>query len=194
LTKEALDEAVAEFIESQKLRDRKLYSKFGDEPPELVPILRKALPEEDPEKVAKEKKALIEKALARHEQLEQEYQERETSEESESDEEEQAWDCQSILSTYTNTDNHPAVIKTTARVVKTKQHMQLHKQFKVPLDGLMAEEITMEKPALKRPLVEESDSEGEEPSVPVDKAGRKKQLKEEKREKRKLKKELKLAF
>ncbi len=88
VTKEALDEAVAEFIESQKLRDRKLYSKFGDEPPELVPILRKPLPEEDPEKVAKEKKALIEKALARHEQLEQEYQERETSEESESDEDE----------------------------------------------------------------------------------------------------------
>lgn len=38
-----LDEAVNEFIESQKLRDRKLYKKFNesDEPPELIPILKK---------------------------------------------------------------------------------------------------------------------------------------------------------
>ena len=45
------------------------------------------------------------------------------------------------MSTYTNTDNHPAVVKTSGRVVRTKQPIELHKQFKVPLDGLMAEEI-----------------------------------------------------
>ena len=54
---------------------------------------------------------------------------------------EKKWDCATILSTYTNTDNHPAVVKTQGRVVRTKQRIELHKQFKVPLDGLMAEEI-----------------------------------------------------
>ena len=39
-----LNEAVNEYIESQKLRDRKLYAQFNesDEPPELVPILKKS--------------------------------------------------------------------------------------------------------------------------------------------------------
>ena len=64
----------------------------------------------------------------------------------ESDEEsdrEEKWDCQTILSTFTNTDNHPGVIKTT-RVVKPKQNrLDLHKQLKVPIDGLVAEEIDL---------------------------------------------------
>lgn len=63
-----------------------------------------------------------------------------SSEESDEDDEKK-WDCATILSTYTNTDNHPAVVKTSGRVVRTKQRIELHKQFKVPLDGLMAEEI-----------------------------------------------------
>lgn len=29
---------------------------------------------------------------------------------------EEKWDCETILSTYTNTDNHPGVIKTTKRI------------------------------------------------------------------------------
>jgi hypothetical protein len=33
-------------------------------------------------------------------------------------------------------------VKTQGRVVRTKQRIELHKQFKVPLDGLMAEEIS----------------------------------------------------
>jgi hypothetical protein len=45
ITAEALDDAVNEFIESQKIRDRKLYKDFrpnkDTEPPELVPIIRK---------------------------------------------------------------------------------------------------------------------------------------------------------
>ena len=133
--------------------------------------------------------------------LEKEYQERETSEdESSEEEEEREWDCQSILSTYTNTDNHPAVIKTVGRVVKTKQRMELHKQFKVPLEGLMAEEITIVKEKPKKPakaLVEADDSSDdadEEKGGNESKAARKKQMKQEKREKRKLKKELKIAF
>ncbi len=41
ISKEMLDEAVNEFIESQKIRDRKLYSDFNKGEKELVPILRK---------------------------------------------------------------------------------------------------------------------------------------------------------
>ena len=55
--------------------------------------------------------------------------------------------------------------------------MQLHKQFKVPLDGLVAEEINLPEKPKKSPLVEESDSDEEEEAAPTDKAGRKKQLK-----------------
>jgi len=141
---------------------------------------------------------IIEKSLVIHEMLEKEYQERETSEDESSEEEaeEREWDCQSILSTYTNTDNHPAVIKTAGRVVKTKQRMELHKQFKVPLDGLMAEEITVVKPKKIPVLVEADDSSDDADEAVKDdsKASRKKQMKQEKREKRKLKKELKIAF
>lgn len=55
-----------------------------------------------------------------------------------SDDDKNKWDCNTILTTFTNTDNHPGVIKTT-RVVKQKAKIELHKQFKVPVDGLMAE-------------------------------------------------------
>ena len=42
-------------------------------------------------------------------------------EEEDSDEDdEKKWDCATILSTYTNTDNHPAIVKTQGRVVRTK--------------------------------------------------------------------------
>ncbi len=80
-----------------------------------------------------------------HEKLEREHEERGSnysSSESEEEDDEKKWDCATILSTYTNTDNHPAIVKTQGRVVRTKQRIELHKQFKVPLDGLMAEEIS----------------------------------------------------
>lgn len=56
------------------------------------------------------------------------------------DDDEKKWDCQTILSTFSNTDNHPAIIKTN-RIVKTKKIMELDKQFRVPIEGLMAEEL-----------------------------------------------------
>lgn len=61
-------------------------------------------------------------------------------------EEQERWDCETILSTYTNTDNHPGVIKSERRV-KPKNKIELHKAFKVPVDGLMpiAEEILIKK-------------------------------------------------
>ena len=64
VSQEALDAAVTEFIESQKLRDRKLYREYSDQPPELVPVLRKALPaelQEDPAKLAQDKAEVISK-------------------------------------------------------------------------------------------------------------------------------------
>ncbi len=50
------------------------------------------------------------------------------------------------MSTYTNTDNHPGVIKSQRRI-RPKQKIELHKQFKVPIEGLtpLAEEITIKK-------------------------------------------------
>ena len=126
-------------------------------------------------------------------------------EERESDHEEK-WDCETILSTYTNTDNHPGVIKTQKRVRPNQRiKIELHKQFRVPVDGLtpMAEEIVVQKEkkaVANTPFtkIDESSSEDE----PADEVGEaddsrkahKKRVKEEKREKRRLKKELKLAF
>ncbi len=67
------------------------------------------------------------------------------------DDKQQEWDAETILSTYTNTDNHPGLIKFIPKV-KTNQRMkiELHKQFKVPVDGLqglipIAEEINIKK-------------------------------------------------
>ena len=67
--------------------------------------------------------------------------------------EQEEWDCESILSTYTNTDNHPGIIKTTRRIRPSqKMRIELHKAFKVPLDGLIpiAEEIIIAKEKKKR--------------------------------------------
>lgn len=79
ITAEALDEAVNEFIESQKIRDRKLYKDFrankDTEPPELVPILRKPhVPTQeeldDPTLIEKEEEEIKKKSLLLAEKLE----------------------------------------------------------------------------------------------------------------------------
>jgi hypothetical protein len=66
-------------------------------------------------------------------------------------EEDQKWDCETILSTYTNTDNHPGIIKTERRIRPSKK-IELHKAFKVPVEGLMpvAEEILLKKEKIKK--------------------------------------------
>ena len=43
-----------------------------------------------------------------------------SSEEESEEDEEKRWDVDTILTTHTNTDNHPAIIKTAGRVVRTK--------------------------------------------------------------------------
>ena len=41
---------------------------------------------------------------------------------------EEKWDCDTILTTYTNTDNHPGVIKTERRVkAGDRMKIELHK-------------------------------------------------------------------
>ena len=146
-----LDEALDEFIESQKLRDRKLYREFKPEdyPLEVVPRL-KPLAQAMLELAEQEREEMRKKALALNAQLEKEMEERGSDYEDydpynhDSEEEKNKWDCNTILTTFTNTDNHPGVIKTT-RVVRQKANkIELHKQFKVPVDGLMAEEITVQ--------------------------------------------------
>jgi hypothetical protein len=64
-----------------------------------------------------------------------------------SEDDEAKWDCESILSTYTNTDNHPGIIKTSKRIRPGKVKIDLHKQFRVPVEGLtpIAEEILIKK-------------------------------------------------
>lgn len=83
----------------------------------------------------------IGKSLALNDILDKEFEEK-GSEDSDSDDDsepEDKWDCDTILTTHTNTDNHPGVIKTT-RVVKPKRNtIELHKQLRVPIEGLAAE-------------------------------------------------------
>lgn len=53
----------------------------------------------------------------------------EDSEDESSEDEGKNWDCESILTTLTNTDNHPGVIKSEKRIVKinSKNKFDLHR-------------------------------------------------------------------
>ena len=89
--------------------------------------------------------------------------------------------------------------------------IELHKQFKVPIDGLipLAEEITIQKEkraAEAKPFIAKASKQGESPAASpraaldeseqsvADKKQRKKMVKAQQREKRQLKKQLKQAF
>ena len=59
--------------------------------------------------------------------MDKEASERESSDDEEDDSDSsEKWDVESVLTTQTNTDNHPGIIKTT-RVVKPKVKIELHK-------------------------------------------------------------------
>jgi protein LTV1 len=115
-------------------------------------------------------KEIKEKSLALQQKFQEEADERGTdyeSSESEEDENEK-WDAETILSTFTNTDNHPSVIKFVPKV-KTNQKMkiELHKQFKVPVDGLnglipIAEEVIVKKKKKNSNKAFEEDTSSEE--------------------------------
>lgn len=153
IDKKVLDDACDEFIEDTKARFYGLAKEFGNENATMLIPNTKAsdlIHEEDLKNCedAEEFKAkLREKKVQNAGEFEEEA-EKHLHEDvyRDKDEEDDEWDAETILSTYTNTDNHPGVIKTTRRVRPSQRmKIELHKQFKVPIDGLipLAEEITL---------------------------------------------------
>ena len=150
-----LEEAVDAFIEEKKQRFPEHYKEFGtgtehEEGKILraknVEVPRQEELDEEPDQ-EKAKEELRKRILENGQQFQDEAEERSSDIEEASDSEEK-WDCESILTTYTNTDNHPGVIKTQRRVKPGQRNkIELHKQFKVPIDGLVpfAEEISLQK-------------------------------------------------
>lgn len=131
-----INEAVDEFIDNTKQRFLDLAKDFGTEEQQQRNLIPNTRPrdlvyEEDlkdgemPEEV---KQKLKETQLAFAEQFEEEAIDKMEEGSSESEEEEQAWDAETILTTYTNTDNHPGVIKTERRVRPSQRmKIELHK-------------------------------------------------------------------
>eukprot|EP01129_Flabellula_baltica_P016375 TRINITY_DN8690_c0_g1_i1.p1 TRINITY_DN8690_c0_g1~~TRINITY_DN8690_c0_g1_i1.p1 ORF type:complete len:467 (+),score=146.82 TRINITY_DN8690_c0_g1_i1:47-1402(+) len=98
------------------------------------------------------------------------------------------WDCESILSTYTNTENHPRLIDTpkldTKKIVVNKY-------------GFPRQLADYERRMQEQEEDEEAINKGEKRSrneTPEEKAERKRRVKEERRMKRMMKKDMKEAF
>jgi hypothetical protein len=182
-------QAVDEFIEDKKDWFKKLHKQFGDEETRdleykiptnhNVPREADLVDGKDAEEVQRE---LREHMLALADKFEQDGEETlkkmiaiengELEDDSDDSDGEEKWDCETILSTYTNTDNHPGVITTQKRVrTNQKIKIELHKQFRVPIEGLagaipVAEEILTQKDKKATPdapftKVEDSSDEGE---------------------------------
>lgn len=137
LDNEMIHQAVDEFIQDKKLWFRDLHKEHGEDiknnamekganflpstalyvgNPKMLPIAGELEEEE-------------EKQLLKERTLEQRPEESESEDEAESSEDSaEKWDAETILSTYTNTDNHPGLIKYVPKV-KTSQKMkiELHK-------------------------------------------------------------------
>ena len=125
--------AVDAFIEDKKAWFKDLHKEFGDEkerhvmfkvPQNLgVPREEEIANGEDLEQIDKETHEKMRTFAETFEDADEVYLEKikkiENGElpldESDSDKEEK-WDCDTILSTYTNTDNHPGIIRTERRV------------------------------------------------------------------------------
>lgn len=212
-------QAVDEFIEDKKDWFKKLHRQYGDEETRNLEYklpLNHNVAHEDDLADAKEtrEKMLINAAIFEEDsnillKKMKAIENGEAIEEGSDEDKEEKWDCETILSTYTNTDNHPGVIKTQKRVrINQKIKIELHKQFRVPIDGLttqVAEEILVEKEKKKAkegPFTKVEESSGNEENDKIgqdnpetdERKAHKQRVKEEKREKRRLKKELKLAF
>lgn len=123
INKRVLDEACDEFIEGTKRRFLDLAKEFGDERAnKLFPDVKPSdlVHEEDlvdgqePEEV---KQKIREKKLANADDFEVGAEDQGDEDlERDAEKGEAEWDAETILSTYTNTDNHPGVIKTSRRV------------------------------------------------------------------------------
>jgi len=125
-------------------------------------IPRQNAPDEDSDQA---KAALMKKNIEIGNQFAADAEEYNSGDE-ESEDDEAKWDCESILSTYTNTDNHPGIIKTSKRIRPGKVKIDLHKQFRVPIEGLcpIAEEILIkkEKQPSDMPFIKQEDSDSED--------------------------------
>lgn len=125
---------------------------------------------------------------------------------SESSDESEVWDCETIVSTYSNLDNHPGKIQTPGNPRKqlpkvfpgetatTKDIIKLQGKEKLPVDYLPQRKRNSEKEKKTKPI-EASSAEnfkkGAQKETKEEKKARKAAVKEEKREARKSKKELK---
>lgn len=119
IEKKVLDDAVDEFIMDTKKRFTNLAKEFGNEEANnLIPATKTsdliyAEDLKDGDEPAEVKQKLREKKLQNAQVFEEEALENmEDVPDRDQSEEEDAWDAETILSTYTNTDNHPGVIKT----------------------------------------------------------------------------------
>lgn len=98
------------------------------------------------------------------------------------------WDIESIASTYTNTDNRPQVLAEETKEKKPKKDKKLKEEKKTEKaeEGKKSDETKKENetelPESRKLLSKEEN------------ARRKKELKEKRRENRKLKKDVKVAF
>lgn len=223
-----INEAVDEFIQDKRLWFRDLHRDHADDfkdaakekgndfLPGTAKFIGKGLLPVAGEldiKSAEYAKILKERTLAFEQKFQEDADKRGSDDDETSDDEADEWDAETILTTHTNTDNHPGIIKFTPKI-KVKNQIILDKQFKVPIDGLnglipTAEVISQKKKEKKQrsETYFEEDSESDEIDTDEDeekdgadgevenpKKAAKKAMKAERREKRKQKKELKVAF
>ncbi|XP_047084471.1 protein LTV1 homolog [Lolium rigidum] len=132
---------------------------------------------------------------------------------SESSDESEVWDCESIVSTYSNLDNHPGKIQAPrnprnllpkvfpGETATTKDIIKLHGKEKLPVDYLPQRKRKSEKEKKPKPAEAEPEAPDTEYFKKVvqketkdEKKARKSAVKEEKREARKAKKELKELY
>lgn len=134
---------------------------------------------------------------------------------SESSDESEVWDCESIVSTYSNLDNHPGKIQTPrnprnrlpkvfpGETATTNDIIKLHGKEKLPVDYLPQRKRKSEKEKKPKPAEAEAEAEASDTEyfkkvvqkeTKDEKKARKSAVKEEKREARKAKKELKELY
>ena len=155
-----IQEAVDEFIEDKKDWFRGLHKQHGEKDVVATAMAKGAdfkegtamhipkcpLPVTGAKEDEEQQRMLKERTL-------HQFSDKDTDEEESSDHEPE-FDAETILTTLTNTDNHPHVIKYVPKVKPNSNAIMLDKQFKVPvgaLDGLIptAEEISKKKAAKK---------------------------------------------
>ncbi|KAJ1296966.1 hypothetical protein BS78_01G342000 [Paspalum vaginatum] len=128
---------------------------------------------------------------------------------SESSDESEVWDCETIVSTFSNLDNHPGKIETPGNPKKrlpkvfpgetatTNDIIKLHGKEKLPVEYLPQRKRGGEKEKKGKPaeaLDADKFKKGAEKETKEEKKARKAAVKEEKREARKAKKELKSLY